>query len=95
MIRKSSKSKAIRNMPMVHSNAAAIDVGATMHMAAVRADCTPEPVRRFGTFTADLHQLVNWFKECGVETVVMESTKRLLDSDFRAPRHSWLYGISR
>jgi transposase len=74
MIRKSSKSKAIRNMPMVHSNAAAIDVGATMHMAAVRADCTPEPVRSFGTFTADLHQLVNWFKECGVETVVMEST---------------------
>jgi hypothetical protein len=35
-------------MPMVHPNAAAIDVGATMHMAAVRADRTPEPVRSFG-----------------------------------------------
>jgi transposase len=61
-------------MPMVHPNAAAIDVGATMHMAAVRPDRTPEPVRSFGTFTTDLHRLVEWLKECGVETVVMEST---------------------
>jgi transposase len=43
-------------------------------MAAVRADRTSEPVRRFGTFTTDLHRLVDWFKECAVETVVMEST---------------------
>src|ERR1700729_2619213 len=61
-------------MPTVHPNAAAIDIGATMHMAAVRADRAPEPVRSFGTFTADLHRLVDWFTECGVETVVMEST---------------------
>jgi len=74
MNRKRTKSKLDRTMPMVHPNAAAIDVGATMHMAAVRADRTPEPVRSFGTFTTDLHRLVNWFKECGVETVVMEST---------------------
>ncbi|MCK1632527.1 hypothetical protein IVA99_21415 [Bradyrhizobium sp. 162] len=60
-------------MPMVHPNAAAIDVGATMHTA-VRADCAPEPVRSFGSFTADLHRLVDWFTECGVETVVIEST---------------------
>src|ERR1039458_7353240 len=74
MNRKRSKPKIDRRMPMVHPNAAAIDVGATMHMAAVRAERTPEPVRSFGTFTTDLHRLVNWFKECGVETVVMEST---------------------
>ena len=74
MNRKRTKSKVDRTMPMVHPNAAAIDVGATIHMAAVSADCTPEPVRSFGTFTTDLHRLVNWFKECGVETVVMEST---------------------
>ena len=71
---KRSKSRHGRKMPMVHPNAAAIDVGATMHMAAVRADRTPEPVRSFGTFTADLHRLVDWFTQCGVETVVMEST---------------------
>ena len=74
MNRKRSKAKIDRKMPMVHPNAAAIDVGATMHMAAVRPDRTPEPVRSFGTFTTDLHRLVEWFKECGVETVVMEST---------------------
>jgi hypothetical protein len=54
-------------MPMEHPNAAAIDVGAKMHMTAVRADRTPEPVRSFGTI--DLHRLA----ECGVETVVVES----------------------
>jgi transposase len=43
-------------------------------MAAVRADRTPEPVRSFGTFTTDLHRLVDWFAECGVKTVAMEST---------------------
>jgi transposase len=61
-------------MAVVHPNAAAIDVGATMHMAAVNADRTTEPVRSFGTFTTDLHRLVDWFAECGVDTVVMEST---------------------
>ena len=71
---KRSKPKNDRTMPMIHPNAAAIDIGATMHTAAVRADRTPEPVRSFGTFTTDLHRLVDWFTECGVETVVMELT---------------------
>jgi transposase len=66
--------EARRALPMVHPNAAAIDVGARMHVAAVGADRTAEPVRSFGTFTTDLHRLVDWFAECGVETVVMEST---------------------
>ena len=61
-------------MVMVHPNAAAIDIGSTMHVAAVGADRTSEPVRSFGTFTGDLHRLADWFAECGVETVVMEST---------------------
>jgi transposase len=71
---KRSKSRHGHKMPLLHPNAAAIDVGATMHMAAVRADHAPEPVRSFGTFTADLHRLIDWFTQCGVETVVMEST---------------------
>src|SRR3974377_1235500 len=74
MTQKRSKPKVRRTMPMWHPNAAAIDIGATMHMAAVRADRTPEPIRSFGTFTTDLHRLVDWLTECGVETVVMEST---------------------
>src|SRR3954467_15700202 len=32
------------------------------------------PVRTFNTFTADLHRLADWFEQCGVKTVVMEST---------------------
>ena len=91
---KRAKSRHGRKMPMVHPNAAAIDVGATMHMAAVRADRAPEPVRSFGTFTADLHRLIDWFTQCGVETVVMESTRRLLDSGFRASRCTGVHRVS-
>src|SRR5271163_669345 len=69
-----SNAKVDRTMPGLHPHAAAIDVGATMHTDAVRADRAPEPVRSFGTFTIDLHRVVEWFTECGVETVVMEST---------------------
>src|ERR1700694_4699361 len=74
MGRNKSDDKDRRTMSVVHPNAAAIDVEATMHMAAVNADRTPEPVRSFGTFTTDLHRLVDWFAECYVDTVVMEST---------------------
>ena len=74
MARKKVQSRNDRTMPMVHPNAAAIDVGATLLMAAVRADRSSEPVRSFGTFTTDLHRLAAWFAECGVETVAMELT---------------------
>lgn len=71
---RSSHKTTSRTMSVVHPNAAAIDIGATMHMAAVGPDRTPEPVRSFGTFTIDLQRLADWFAACGVETVVMEST---------------------
>lgn len=56
MSRNRSKSKVDCTIYMVKSNVAAIDIGATMHMAAVRADRTPEPLRSFGIFTSDLHR---------------------------------------
>ena len=34
----------------------------------------PQPVRRFGTFTADLDALADWLIACGVTTGAMEST---------------------
>ena len=74
MGRNKSRNKDRGTISVVHPNAAAIDVGATMHTAAVNADRAPEPVRSFGTFTTDLHRLIDWFAECGVDTVVMEST---------------------
>src|SRR4249919_2908713 len=67
-------------MSPVHANAAAIDIGATLHVAAVGPDRDPEPVRSFGTFTGDLHRLADWFKQCGVTTVAMESTVVLVNA---------------
>ncbi|HEY8031262.1 MAG TPA: transposase [Methylocella sp.] len=71
---KAKRLRRRREFALVHPNAAAIDIGATMHMAAVGPDCDPEPARSFGTFTGDLHRLADWFASCGVKTVVMEST---------------------
>jgi len=63
-----------RSMLPVHPDAAAIDIGATVHVAAVGPARDPEPVRSFGTFTGDLHRLADWLAQCGIKTVVMEST---------------------
>lgn len=61
-------------LKMVNPAAAAIDIGSTMHMAAVNPDACDTPVRAFGTFTQDLHDLADWFEACGVTSVAMEST---------------------
>ena len=58
----------------VNVGAAAIDIGSKMHMAAIDPGCDDTPVRAFGTFTHDLHELANWFTACGVTSVAMEST---------------------
>jgi len=58
----------------VNVGAAAIDIGSKMHMAAVNPASTDMPVRSFGTFTQDLHDLADWFGACGVTSVAMEST---------------------
>lgn len=68
------QSRSSRDMPRVHPRAAAIDIGAKIHVAAVGPDRDPEPVRTFNTFTDDLHRLADWFERCGINTVVMEST---------------------
>lgn len=64
-------------MPVIHSHAAGIDVGATAHWVCVPDDAVPageSPVREFGAFTKDLDELVEWLLKCGVKTVAMEST---------------------
>ncbi len=68
------KTRRKRDISPTHPHAAAIDIGATLHVAAVGPDQDPEPVRSFGTFTGDLHRLADWFQQCGVRTVAMEST---------------------
>ncbi len=61
-------------LSQLNLNAAGIDVGATSHYVAVPADRAEPPVREFEAVTADLYRLADWLAECGVETVVMEST---------------------
>src|SRR5947208_14419601 len=55
-------------------HAAGIDIGEAEHWVAVPPGRAPQPVRRFGTFTADLDALADWLLDCGITTVAMEST---------------------
>jgi hypothetical protein len=57
-----------------NAHAAGIDVGAADHWVAVPAERDAQPVRRFGTFTADLYAIAQWLEQCAIRTVVMEST---------------------
>lgn len=58
----------------VFPNAAAIDVGASSHWAAVPPHSTDAPVREFGAMTDDLNGLADWLLACGVDVVALEST---------------------
>jgi len=58
----------------VQFNAAGIDIGSEFHFVAVPPDRDEHPVRRFSAFTVDLLALADWLKQCGVDSVVMEST---------------------
>jgi len=61
-------------LEIVNRNVAGIDVGNESHYVAVAPDCDPQPVREFGSWTADLERMAEWLKACGVEMVVMQST---------------------
>jgi transposase len=67
----------------LHPHAAGIDVGAAELWVCVPPGAVavlhppvvlPAHVRRFGAFTADLHAIAAWLRQCGVTTVAMAST---------------------
>ena len=70
-----SRERLPRGLSQVNLNAAGIDVGASSHFVAVSEDCSDQSVREFAAYTADLYLLAEWLGGCGVETVVMESTR--------------------
>ncbi len=72
--RKSAPDGLPPQLRQVNLRAAGIDVGAEFHYVAVPEDRDAQPVRRFSAFTSDLIRLADWLGQCGVETVVMEST---------------------
>src|SRR5215471_15803201 len=51
-----------------------MDIGASEIWVDVGLENDSEPVRRFETFTADLNRMAEWLIDCGITTVVMEST---------------------
>jgi transposase len=74
MQRKGTQAHDTSSLPIIHTNAAGLDVGSTEIWVAVPADRTPEPVCMFGTFTPDLYALADWLTACHIDTVAMEAT---------------------
>jgi transposase len=68
------KVDATEGLPLLNGNAAGIDVGSAEHYVAVPTDRDAEPVQSFGSFTADLHRMAGWLKNCRIQTVVMQAT---------------------
>src|SRR5262249_57896209 len=61
-------------LQVCHPHAAGIDIGEAEHWVAVPPGRDPQPVRRFGPFTADLDALADWLIDGGRTTVPMAST---------------------
>jgi len=59
---------------VLEPNAAGIDIGAEEIYVAVPPDRDEDSIRRFSSFTCDLHVLADWLVRCGIRTVAMEST---------------------
>jgi len=70
-VRPSTDWKALE---VVHPDAAGIDIGGQEHWVAIAAERDPEPVRRYGCFTADLQEMARWLVEKGIRSVAMQST---------------------
>lgn len=68
------KKNKVRTLPVLHPDAAGIDIGSDEHWVAVPPDRAEKSVMPFRTFTSDLRRLADWLQECGVRTVAMEST---------------------
>jgi transposase len=61
-------------LEIVHPFAAGIDIGNESHFVAVAPGLDPQPVREFGSWTADLIRMAGWLKSCGIKSVAMQST---------------------
>jgi transposase len=66
--------KLSSELPKLNLNAAGIDIGSQSHYVAVPQGRDEQCVREFKSYTSDLYAMASWLKDCGVETVAMEST---------------------
>ncbi len=69
-----TKTTRLEYLPCIHPNAAALDLGSTEIIAAIPPARNAQSVRAFGTFTPDLHALVDWLVMHDIDTVALEST---------------------
>src|SRR5215470_5413446 len=58
----------------LRKDVAGLDIGAEEIWVDVGAENDSAPVQRFETFTSDLNQMASWLMDCGINSVVMEST---------------------
>lgn len=71
---KQVKTKGNRNLNVINSDTAGIDIGADTHWVAVEEDRDDRAVRSFRCFTSDLHAMADWLAKCGIKSIAMEST---------------------
>ena len=72
-----AKKEVAEELAILRPDAGGVDCGAEEHYASVPPDRVPAgqaAVRCFSAFTEGLDALVDWFKECRISTVAMEST---------------------
>jgi len=62
------------SLEVVHPHAAGMDIGNESHYVAVPPTRDRQPVRHFGCTTVELKALAEWLKQCGIQTVAMQST---------------------
>ncbi|MDR1342390.1 MAG: IS110 family transposase, partial [Prevotellaceae bacterium] len=76
MAKKAKKIKTGKGLRLqvVNPDAAGIDVSSTEMQVCVPLERDEDPNRKFGAFTEDLEQIVQWLQGCGIRTVAMEST---------------------
>lgn len=68
------EARPFAGMRKITSQAAGVDIGAHEIVACVPDGEDQQIVRTFGTYTADLQTLADWFVDHGIQTVAMEST---------------------
>src|SRR5574342_690454 len=61
-------------LPVVHPDAAGIDVGHASHFVAVPPERDPVPIREFGSWTAARQEMAGWLKAHAIRTVALQST---------------------
>jgi transposase len=69
-----NRKKKVVEFEMLNPDTAGIDIGSKEHYVAVPKDRDVDPVRKFGSFTEDLHSIAKWLVKCKIKSIAMEST---------------------